>query len=75
MHKLSLGEGDSIWTNEGPVYFPMGDDNEMAKINWQHFKISSQEPTGQFQPNLAQSILGWRGSMFVQMKAISERRW
>ena len=31
-------------------------------------KSSSQEPLSQFQPNLAQSILGWRGFKFVQMK-------
>ena len=29
---------------------------------------SSPEPLGQFQPNLAQSIDGWRGFKFVQMK-------
>ena len=32
------------------------------------FSTSSQEPLGQFQPNLAQSILGLRGFKFVQMK-------
>ena len=32
------------------------------------FSSSSQEPLGQFQQNLAQSILGWRGFKFVQMK-------
>ena len=32
------------------------------------FSSSSPEPLGQFQPNLAQSILGWRGFKFVQMK-------
>ena len=32
------------------------------------FSSSSSEPLGQFQPNLAQSILGWRGFKFVQMK-------
>ena len=31
-------------------------------------KSSSPEPLGQFQPNLAQSILGWRGFKFVQLK-------
>ena len=29
---------------------------------------SSPEPLDQFQPNLAQSILWWRGFNFVQMK-------
>ena len=32
------------------------------------FSSSSQEPLGQFQQNLAQSILGGRGFKFVQMK-------
>ena len=32
------------------------------------FSSSSPEPLSQFQPNLAQSILGWRGFKFVQMK-------
>ena len=32
------------------------------------FSSSSPEPLGEFQPNLAQSILGWRGFKFVQMK-------
>ena len=32
------------------------------------FSSSSPEPLGQFQPNLAQSILGWRGFKFVHMK-------
>ena len=31
------------------------------------FLSFSPEPLGQFQPNLAQSILGWRGFKFVQM--------
>ena len=30
------------------------------------FSSSSQKPLGQFQTNLAQSILGWRGFKFVQ---------
>ena len=32
------------------------------------FSSSSPEPLGQFQLNLAQSILGWRGFKFVHMK-------
>ena len=32
------------------------------------FSSSSPEPLGQFQPNLAQSILRWGGFKFVQMK-------
>ena len=45
-------------------------------VNFSHFHLlfivssssSSPEPLGHFQPNLAQSILGWRGIKFVQMK-------
>ena len=33
------------------------------------FSSSSPEPLGQFQPNLAQSILGWREIVFVQTKS------
>ena len=32
------------------------------------FSSSSPDSLGQFQPNLAQSILGWRGFKIVQMK-------
>ena len=32
------------------------------------FSSSSPEPLSQFQPNLAQSIFGWRRFKFVQMK-------
>ena len=32
------------------------------------FSTSSPEQRGQFEPNLSQSILGWRGFKFVQMK-------
>ena len=32
------------------------------------FSSSSPEPLGQFQPNLAQSIFGWREFKFIQMK-------
>ena len=62
-------KGIQICSNEGPLPFPRGDNYEIAKIHWQNFKKSSSpEPLGQFQPNLAQSILGWREFKFVQMK-------
>ena len=38
------------------------------------FSTSSPEPLGQFQPNLAQNILGWRGFKFVQMKNAAHRQ-
>ena len=48
--------------------FPRGDNNEIGKIHWRNLnKSASQEPL-QFQSNLAQSILGWRGFKFHQMK-------
>ena len=34
------------------------------------FSTSSQEPLGQFQPNLVQSILEWMGFNFVQRRTI-----
>ena len=36
----------------------------IAKI----LKSSSQEPLGQFQPNLAKSILGWWGFKFIKIE-------
>ena len=41
------------------------------------FSSSSQEPLGPFQPNLAQSILGFRGFQFAQIRttALTQRRW
>ena len=35
------------------------------------FSSSSPEPLDQFQPNLAQSILGWRGLKFAQIKGFA----
>ena len=43
----------------------------LCRCCWhKHFTFSSSSPEslGQFQPNLAQSNLGWRGFKFVQMK-------
>ena len=37
------------------------------KIYWQNLKISPESP-GQFQPNLARSIIGWRKFKSVQIK-------
>ena len=54
-HKAFLGEGDS---SEGQCPFPKGDNNITASENtFNKFKNPS-EPLGNFQPNLAQSILG-----------------
>ena len=62
--------GILIYSNKGPHPFPRGD-NEIAKYIDDILKSSSLEPLGQFQPNLAQSILGRWGLKFVQMKGHS----
>ena len=38
--------------------FLTGNNNELAEIHQQNLKISFPEPQDQYQPNLAQSILG-----------------
>ena len=46
-------------------------------VNFSHLIFSRTTPQCQFQPNLAQSILGWKGFEFVQMKdqAFFKGRW
>ena len=56
-----------VFWNEGPSPFPKGDNDKIAKIHWWNL-TSFPEPLYQFQTNLAQSILGWKGFKFVQMK-------
>ena len=53
---------------EGPRSFSRGDNNELAKILLWNTKSSSPEPLVEFQPNLVQDILGWRGLKIFQMK-------
>ena len=68
-HKASSGEGDSSCLNEGSRGpFPRGHNYEIWKNFDEIKKKLSSRTTGQFQPNLAQCILGWRGFKFVQMK-------
>ena len=53
-------KGIQVCSTEGPLLLPRGDNYEIAKIHWRNKKILYfQEPLGQFQPNLAQGILGW----------------
>ena len=40
------------------------------KIHWRNLKSSPSELMGQFQPNLTQSILRWRGLKFLQIRNI-----
>ena len=69
LHNASLGEGDSILFKWRAHPFLRGDNYEIVKNTLTILKKSSPpEPLGQFQPNLTQSILGWRGFKFVQMK-------
>ena len=58
-------KGIQICSNEGPALF-LGEiinKNTLTKL-----KKYYQEPLDQFQPNLTQSILGWKEFKFVQMK-------
>ena len=67
-HKASLGEEDSIlfkWRVK-----PFSCLFSLTKSQNTLRKFSSPEPLCQFQPSLAQSILGWRGFNFVQIKAL-----
>ena len=64
-HNAPLVKGIQGCSNERTHPFPRGDNYKKAKINCWIKKTSSPEPLGQFQPNLAQSILGWRRFKFV----------
>jgi hypothetical protein len=56
------GEGIDIFANEGWRPSPRGDNSKRVKIYPKKFlKSSSPEPLGQFQPELAEIILGVRG--------------
>ena len=56
-------------SNKGSRHFPRRDDNKITKNMLKKFlKSSSLEPLCQFRPNLAQSILGWRGLKFSYIK-------
>ena len=52
-------KGIQVCSNEGPRPLRRGDNYEKVKIHFNEIlKSSSPEPLGQFQPILAQSILG-----------------
>ena len=68
-HKASLGEGDSsLFLKKVLRPYPRGDNYEITKYIDKFLKTSSPEPLSQFQPHLAQNILGWRGFKFINMK-------
>ena len=58
--------GIEVSSKEGPRPLPRGDKRKIAKIHWQHLNIfiSTPKSLGQFQPDLAWSILWWRGFKF-----------
>ena len=56
-------QGIQICSNKGLWPFPRGIITKLRKYINKFEKSSSLELLGQFQPNLAQSILGWRGNM------------
>ena len=55
-------------SQEGPWFFPRGDNNKRVKTYWQILKSFSPEPLDHFEPNLAQNIFGWSKFKFIQMK-------
>ena len=59
-----------VCSKEGPHLFPKGDNYEKAKHIDEIKKSSPPEPPIQFQPNMAQGFLGWRGFKSVQMKGL-----
>ena len=68
-HKASFGDRDSIFLIGRPCPFPRGDNYEIGKIQINEiWKTSSPEPLGQFHQNLAQTIFGWLGFSFIQIK-------
>ena len=55
------------WSSVRPVVRPSVGPSACNRFT---FSTSSPEPPRQFQPNLAHSILGWRGFNFIQRKRI-----
>ena len=70
-------KGIQFCSNQGPWLLPRGDNYEYGENTLTKFKkSSSQEPLGQFQPNFAQSIFGWRRfNFFFQMKGPALFQW
>ena len=57
-----------VCSNEEPRPFPWKIIVKKRKCIVKIEQCSSPEPQGQFQPNLARIILGWKGFKFVQIK-------
>ena len=50
---------------EGPTLFQKGNNSKIVKMHWQILKSS---PLDKFYLNLTQSLLGWRGFIFLLIK-------
>ena len=55
--KHSWVKGIKVCSNEKPQFFPRGDYKKLTKIHDEIKKSSSPHPVGQFQQNLAQSMI------------------
>ena len=64
-------KGIQVVQMKGSTFFQ----GEIIKKYWKYIdefeQSSTPESLSQFQPNLAQSILGWRGFKFFQMKGFA----
>ena len=56
---------DSIFLYEGPTPSQRVEHYKIVQMHWQILKSSSQELLDKFYPNLSQSLLGWRGFIFL----------
>ena len=67
---LSWVKGIQVYSFEGPSPFPREYNNQLEKIHSfdKIWKFSTAELLGQFQPNLSQSICGWREFMLDHIK-------
>ena len=62
-------KGIQVCSNEGPRFFPRGDNYEIAKIHWQNLKEIFCTTTGPISTKLSTNIIiGWKGLKFVQIK-------
>ena len=70
--QINLDDGDpSFFQRKGPTLF-QGDVNEIAKIHvHSRNKKNTQEPMGQFQPNLIQNILRQMRFNFARMQGFA----
>ena len=68
-HKAFLGKHI-----ESQCPYTKGDNNIIEEIDLPSLQFSSSEPMGQFQPNLANSILGWRALKVLPIRTSPLKR-